>query len=726
MGTLTNFRKISPYALAIFVIVFVGFMVLSDADISTLIRQGQTLQNAEVGTVNGEKILYKDYEERLQKQIEQERAQSQNPDADLDYVRLHQTIWNQMVDNILINQEAEKMGIKVSPEEVRDELIENPPDYLKKSFTDSTGKFLKDIYLELITRPESYVKYLGDPSKISQEEKDEAVNRLRKDLMEIEDYIIKQKIYNNVQRNIALVNSFVSPNFVTKKQTLDNTTIDLKVIAFRPTNLPKEDIKVDDAEIKKYYDEHKRFYEQKEQAKIKYVMFPIQPSADDSARAQRNLFEIQAALSNATTPEQRDSVFEVKLSEFGGETKDFTPVNQIDAQVLEVFKGLPNKAVVGPFDQGGKTFFYRLDERRQGTNTVAKASHILIKINDNKDSALAVANNILKQAKSGKDFAELARTNSQDPGSAMNGGDLGYFGSGQMVAPFEAAVFGAKSGDIVGPVETQFGYHIIKVVDKINEEIKYSAISIDLNVSNTTKNQILREAYSIMQQVKDGQNFDTLAVRINKRASETAFFTKDRPIFNSWYLTNMAFSSEDGEVIEPLELKFYGIILAQVTGKKPAGIASLEDKKEEIKQLLIKRKQLDILKKQADEMYQKVKGFADLDQARSLDSSINVMTTNAYKPTTVIPGLSKDAVLAQKIFNGKIGINEPIRGENGYYIVQIINKNVPKESDVKAGLKQSMTQYSASNSQNAFYIWYQKVKDNAKIEDLRSKYFKEF
>lgn len=726
MGTLTNFRKISPYALAIFVIVFVGFMVLSDADINTLMRQGQTLQNAEVGIVNGEKILYKDYDERLQKQIEQERSQSQNADAELDYVRLHQTIWNQAVDNVLINQEAVKMGIKVSPEEVRDELIENPPDYLKKSFTDSTGKFLRDIYLELITRPESYVKYLGDPAKISQQEKDEAVNRLRKDLMEIEEYIIRQKIYNNVQRNLATINSFVSQNYVTKKQVLDNTTIDLKVIAFRPNNLPKDEIKVDDAEIKKYYDEHKRFYEQKEQAKIKYIMFPIQPSADDSSRAQRNLFEIQAALSNASTPESRDSVFEIKFSEFGGETVDFTPINQIDAQVLDVFKGLPNKTVVGPFEQGNKKTFYRLDERREGTNTVAKASHILIKINDNKDSALAVANSLLKQAKSGKDFVELARTNSQDPGSAMNGGDLGYFGTGQMVAPFEAAVFGAKAGDIVGPVETQFGYHIIKVVDKISEEIKYSTITIDLNISNTTKNQILREAYSIMQQIKDGQNIDTLASRINKRASETAFFTKERPLFNSWYLTNMAFSSEDGEVIEPLELKNYGIILAQVTGKKPAGIISYEDKKEEIKQILIKRKQLDILKKQAEEMYQRVKGFSDLDQARSIDSTINVLVANGYKPSGVVPGLSKDAVLAQKIFAGKIGINEPIRGENGYYIVQIINKNIAKESDIKENLKQSIKQYSANSSQNSFYIWYQKVKDNAKIEDFRAKYFKEF
>jgi len=86
-----------------------------------------------------------------------------------------------------------------------------------------------------------------------------------------------------------------------------------------------------------------------------------------------------------------------------------------------------------------------------------KASHILVKTE-------AEAKQILDKVKAGDDFAKLAKTYSQCP-SGKEGGDLGYFGKGQMVKPFEDACFKANKGDVLGPVKTQFGYHIIKVTD---------------------------------------------------------------------------------------------------------------------------------------------------------------------------------------------------------------------------------------------------------------------
>jgi peptidyl-prolyl cis-trans isomerase C len=100
-----------------------------------------------------------------------------------------------------------------------------------------------------------------------------------------------------------------------------------------------------------------------------------------------------------------------------------------------------------------------------------RASHILISVPQNADAAAKTqartkAEQVLKDVKAGKDFAALAKEHSQDTGSAVNGGDLGFFQQGQMVGPFNDAAFGLAAGSTSDLVETQFGYHIIRVAEK--------------------------------------------------------------------------------------------------------------------------------------------------------------------------------------------------------------------------------------------------------------------
>jgi len=100
-----------------------------------------------------------------------------------------------------------------------------------------------------------------------------------------------------------------------------------------------------------------------------------------------------------------------------------------------------------------------------------RASHILIGVPRGADAAAkaqakAKAEQVLKDVKAGKDFAALAKEHSQDPGSAVNGGDLGFFQQGQMVGPFNDAAFSLAPGAISDLVETEFGFHIIKVAEK--------------------------------------------------------------------------------------------------------------------------------------------------------------------------------------------------------------------------------------------------------------------
>jgi len=165
-----------------------------------------------------------------------------------------------------------------------------------------------------------------------------------------------------------------------------------------------KDVKIDDAQAKAYYDQNLAAFQTPEQAKIEYVMLN----------------------QDALAPRAKVEPAEVKAA----------------------------------YDANAKQ--YTTQEERQ-------AAHILIAVkpdakDDEKAAAKKKAEALLAQAKAtpGK-FGELAKANSQDPGSAAQGGDLGSFARGAMVKPFEDAVFAAKSGDIVGPVQTDFGYHVIKV-----------------------------------------------------------------------------------------------------------------------------------------------------------------------------------------------------------------------------------------------------------------------
>jgi peptidyl-prolyl cis-trans isomerase C len=129
---------------------------------------------------------------------------------------------------------------------------------------------------------------------------------------------------------------------------------------------------------------------------------------------------------------------------------------------------IATKVAVKPADV--QTFYEQNPKNFQESERV-HASHILITAPKDADAATkaqakAKAEAILKDVKAGKDFATLAKQNSQDPGSAANGGDLGYFQQGQMVGPFNDTAFSLKPGAVSGVVETDFGYHIIKVIEK--------------------------------------------------------------------------------------------------------------------------------------------------------------------------------------------------------------------------------------------------------------------
>ncbi|WP_331489741.1 peptidylprolyl isomerase [Tepidibacter hydrothermalis] len=138
---------------------------------------------------------------------------------------------------------------------------------------------------------------------------------------------------------------------------------------------------------------------------------------------------------------------------------------------------------------------YYDNNKEQYKKEEVKASHILFKTvgddmkpvsDEDKKAAKKKADDILVRAKNGEDFASLAKEYSEDTVSGNNGGDLGYFGKGVMVPEFEKVAFGMNPGEISDLVESQFGYHIIKVIDKVNEIIPFEDVKNQIKVNMET------------------------------------------------------------------------------------------------------------------------------------------------------------------------------------------------------------------------------------------------
>ena len=727
MGIISRMRDISPYMLVIFVVSFIAFMVASDSNIGTILNSSST--GSVVGTINGEEVSYQEFELRVKEQADMQRQQ--NPQAEVDENIIRQAVWDQFVEEALIRQAGQAAGIKVTQDEVLDIMLDSPPEYLTRNFTDSTGTFNRQAYLDVMTNPDMIAQNIaaGKKAGMIPESVDpaEEVAKFKNSLLKIEDFMYKSRLLEHFRRASGTAASIVSPTYLKNKYVNESSTFDFDYIHFNVNNVDAKSIgKPTDQELQAEYEIVKEFTKQKPARKIKYVSFPLEPSKEDTLVASKKIARIQQSLVEAITPEAKVAAFDQYFAEYSGSQLDYQPVKKLAPDVAAILGAGKQGDVIGPITLQSGTFIYKVDSLRSGVNELVKASHILIKFGSNKDSAKAFASQVLARAKKGEDFAALALEYSQDPGSKDRGGEYDYFPKGQMVKPFEDACFNNAPGSVVGPVETDFGYHIIKVSDKISEEIKYSEIMVTVGMTMNTKKQLRRDALSFKQQLDDGQNIESLAKKLKKNVVETMFFDTQMPVLGSQSLTSFAFSNEVGAISEPMELKYYGIVVAQITGKREAGLRPFEDMKEELAQKVIFKKKMNILKSKANSVYQKIKSSDRLFAVTQIDPTIEVKTAAKVRNNGLVNGVGNEPVLTQKALLAPLNkINEPVAGDNGWYIYQVIQKTNADMSGFAKSKKDMQMTLSTQSASSAYSQWFNALKDKADIQDYRGKLFRD-
>jgi peptidyl-prolyl cis-trans isomerase D len=467
-------------------------------------NSGPAEKTAYAARVNGETISNREYERQLYymtKNYEQMYRQPLTPEI-IAQMGLPKQVIESLVDQHLLLQQAKRIHLSATPEEIRQKILEIPtlnPD----------GKFVgQDLYNRYVTG------MMGFSSPAEFEE-------------ELAREITLSKIESALQSSVV-----VSPKAAEAEYRRNNESAKIKYVLY-PAAREAANVKVTPAEVQQYYTLHQSQYTHGEQREAKYLI------ADYAKlRAQ---------------------------------------INPTDAELRKIY-----------------------EQRHEEFKSPAGAHilHILIKVDPGAPlaadaEAKAKADSIVKQLRAGADFGKLAQANSGDPSSASKGGDMGWVDKGTTVPPFDTAAFSMPLNTLSDPIRTtEFGYHIIKVLERRSdgyrpfEEVRdrLRAVTADQQAKDRARDEITRvQARIKANKPKTAEEFTALASG-NVASNDTQWFGKNEAIpgvgtnqgFTAWVFA--AKQNDVGEIIGTQR----GPVIPFLYSIRAAGVAPLDEVKAKV------------------------------------------------------------------------------------------------------------------------------------------------
>ena len=365
---------------------------------------------------------------------------------------------------------------------------------------------------------------------------------------------------------------------------------------------------------------------------------------------------------------------------------------------------------------------YNDNLEQYSTPEQVRASHILLKTEGKDDAAVKKqAEDILKQARAGADFGELAKKYSEDEGSAKNGGDLDYFGHGKMVPEFDTAAFALPPGQISDLVKSQFGYHIIKVTDKKAGTVRTLAeMRQQLNdqlAFERAQAQAADLAANLEKQISKPADLDKVAKAQGLTVQESGFFARDEPILGigpSPEAAARAFDLKIGDVSPALRASRGFVFIAPIA-KQDAYVPKLEEAKDKVREEVVKNKARDLAKQKAAEVAPKLKS-GDFEKAAKA-AGLDVKTTELVARDAPIGDLGVAPAVDDAAFKLPAGaVSDPIATDNGAAIVKVIEKQETTGSAFSLA-KDKFREELLTDRRNRFFGAYMvKAKQRMKIE----------
>ncbi|AEA43972.1 peptidylprolyl isomerase [Fluviicola taffensis] len=667
---------------------------------------GSSVESGNYGTIDGEVVDTAIYNSKLiqfqntdRQQVEQQQQRQYN---DQDAEQSADKAWSATVDEIVLNGEYEALGLTVSEKEFTSFLFGEDgfsliPE-IQQNFSDpNTGQF----------NAAQLTKYIEEQEKSTDAT---AVANWKKTKEAIRNQRMQEKYFQFLGQGAYVTKLEAKNEYLAKNES---KSISFVVGQFR--EIKDEDVKVSDKEIRDYYEKNKEKpkYQVMAGRDVKFFDIAIEPSKSDIDTFNLEMKKIKTAFAASTN----DSLFILQNSELprmyaSGNQLTFRPEGDAKARqgmtypvaMDTVFKTATVGQIVGPYDDKGKT---RIAKVLGFNSTVLKARHILINAPEGDAKKVASAKKLadsLVKLVNNANFAEFVTKYSEDQGSKEKGGVYEDFMDYEMVEPFSKFAMEKPIGTI-GVVKTQFGFHIMEVMDR-KAGSKFPVLAVvekTMLPSEDTKADLKDKAYTLLakldRELEKKSDITDKVILFDTIARKAGYYSRPLRMFDEspkvqGFVTKMAIQTilelaynDEAKVGDMCSAPIQDdkrLVIAMVSSIREKGVPQLVD--------VYERMRTDAMnEKRANKILKKIGSVTNLEVlAKKLKTE--VMNAEVTFATPSIQGGGYEPEVIGALFSGKIkdkSSSKATVGQSGVYVIRV-NKSV------KA---QTVTSYDAEKMQ---------------------------
>lgn len=694
MGVMTKMRENTGVVLWILVLAFGGLWVLQDSGALGHIGV-QSQQN--IAVVNGDPITYQEYTQALEQEVRAHQQQTGEAPAQALRDQIADEVFERLIEDRLRQQAMDRLGVTVADTEVR-ELFWGPrfDPIMAQLFPDGSGGVDRAQLREVVALPEAEAEVVA-----------------------VQDYLRAKRRAEKLEALLGATLR-VSEAEVAAEYVRRHSSAAVDYIALRHASIPDEEVSLEERDLRAFYERHREDFKRERTVTAQYVLLPQAPSAADSAAALKDLRRFADDFAVA----EDDSAFVASHFSQTPFSRDYLGALHLAPEAAAaVFEDLTVGRVVGPLLAGGEVQLLKITGTRPAGQTAVRARHILLGQRGDSPEQRArqreEAEALLERLARGEPFEELARRYSQDPGSARMGGDLGFFGPGRMVAPFEEAAFGARPGELVGPVETEYGYHLIRVESRAEQEVQLAALTQSVGFSSATLRALRDRAEDVQYYAAEGGDFEAEAERQGLEVQSVTVQGEPQSIpgiGTSRTVRTFLARARKGALSEVIDTGTDFVVL-HVTEVLPEGYRPLAEVEEEIEPRVRHEKKKEIQTERLREALAE-HGFEGLGAALGTEPrSATVSFQNL-----IVSGLGREP----RFVGTALGLEEGqtsgvVTGQNAAYVLHVREANRAHASGMSEAARQRIrTELLDTKRQLLITNWLKDLREEADIEDHRS------